>query len=235
VSITTNKAPIDGLVDDMSFGGLAASFPLSRPALGLGQKIEISLKESPSAEPLVASATVMHREDSEQSRKYGFCFSRPDQIQLLEGRLSELVNVRDSYRITPGSNSPVEVKLATKNGIFLWGSLFDISSGGIGVRIPAPLELELARQTHTDVCFTLPNDPGNELRFKAIIRTRQIVDDVRVHIGLEFDLENSEDGDRQHAIVLDFVKTRQTSVGKKIRQARRDRHPWLMPARKPAD
>ena len=111
-------ASFSGRVLDMSLDAVRAysvSSDLSSSgcsALAVGWEVELALTFVDPPKSLVVSATVVSRNDKDDSSLYGFRFNDPQEVasQLSQG-FSRFFNRRGSYRVTPDPDAAVKVTL----------------------------------------------------------------------------------------------------------------------------
>ena len=222
LSVVTSKAqePCRGRVIDMSVEGVGAVFPLSGcPALALESEVELSFTSDELKTPLVTSATVRSRADSENGRAYGFQFSDRDQFESrLLPRLQVLINRRSSFRVEACPESPVEVALETfDTGETHRGQLINISASGIRIQLPLKSDSMLAEKRFLRLSFSLPNCQ-RPFALVGDIRYRDLTSTVADY-GIAFDLERSENFERQTDSIADYAAKRQREILSFLRQS----------------
>ena len=204
--------PITGALLDASAGGVGAQFSgLNCPALMIGQEVQIQLTSQRSKHSLVFSAQVRNRREEQGARRYGFCFTDPEQVESqLPPDLHKLFNRRTMCRLEPGKDPCIQIVLSDGDTRRVEGRLVEISGTGMVVVIPARVDGTLIDSVQVNLSFRLPGCP-HPLSLLGTIRTRSFVngDQRQVQYGIEFNLR-SEHALRQQEIIINFIMKRRT-------------------------
>ena len=203
-----------GEILDLSIGGVGLRFSLEIPLSGcpdftVGEEVQLSFAADRFKRPLAVSARVVHRLDEEGYRRYGLQFTDRQQLEnQLATELFRLFNRRKTYRVEPDPDVPIEVTLEHRQaGVQVQAQVKDISAGGVGVRVPADVKATLGTSDRVKVAISLPGRQDPVVLIGNICHRR--VAGEEIHYGIEFDLEQSEDANRQHSAITDYVMKRQ--------------------------
>jgi hypothetical protein len=215
---TSKGAIIDGEPTNVSVDGAALRFAVpgldrsGGPVFEVGEEVELQFALPTRDAPVLLKATVIHRTEAEGSRQYGFQFAgRTDLDSQLAPALYWLFNRRTSQRVKPTLDSPIAVTLhVAASGSTVDARLLDISTGGMGLRVPLAAESALAAADRVSVFLSLPtHEPRLDLVVK--IRNRCLMG-PEVRYGVEYDLEQTQDVQRQLGVISAFVMECQRAV-----------------------
>ena len=161
-------------------------------------------------------ASVAHRTEKKDCRIYGFRFTKSEQIENhLLPVLSRLFNQRQTYRVKPTLDAPVNITLVEGGNTISQVRVVDISDTDVGLRIPPDAERLLAEATRVKLSISLPNC-GDSLHLNGLIGSRRLAD-TEIHYGIEFDLERSPHAEGQRRIILAYVMQRQRQICRRRR------------------
>jgi hypothetical protein len=185
---------------------------MSCPALAVGQEVTLYLGLSEAERPLELPARVMNRTDEGELRRYGFQFTDREHLERqLPPALHRLFNRRYAYRVEPDPDSPIEVMLiCTAPPLQVRARLVDISPDGMAFAVPLAAESALAAVDRLVACINLPGG-RQPPRLGILIRNRSVLGN-EVRYGVEFDLERTQDAQRQQAAVTRYVMDRQRTL-----------------------
>jgi len=205
---------------DVSFEGAVVRFLALRfhdvprsPSLAVGEDAELIFTFRELGQPIVVSARVVRRTDDEGSRHYGFQFTDHEQLKSqLSPQLYRFFNRRGAVRVKPAADGPVAATLeGGSEARQVHADLVDISITGVGLRVPVVVESSLAGTDRIRISISLPDWPS-PVNFEGIIRSRHVAGVDTVQYGIEFDLERSDDGQRQQEDINRYVMERQRAV-----------------------
>lgn len=190
------------------------------PLLAVGEYAELIFTFRELGQPIVASARVVRRTDDEGSRHYGFQFTDHEQLQSqLSPRLYRFFNRRGAFRVKPAADGPVAATLeGGPEARQVHADLVDISFTGVSLRVPLVVESTLAGTDRIKVSISLPDCPS-PVNFEGIIRSRHVAGVDTVKYGIEFDLERSDDGQRQEDAINRYMMERQRAVCRAAKRA----------------
>jgi len=215
---TSKGAVIAGEPMNVSVDGAALRFAVPGPdrprgpVFEVGEQVELQFTLPAIHAPILIIATVIHRTEEDGARQYGFQFAGRTQLESqLAPALYRLFNRRTSYRVKPALDSPIGVTLTVvASGSTVNAQLLDISTGGMGFRAPLAAESVLAAADRVRVSLSLPtHEPHLDLVVK--IRNRWLIG-PEVRYGVEYDLEQTQDAQRQLHVITAFVMDRRRAV-----------------------
>ena len=204
---------------DLSMDGVGTQLLISMrfasagcPTLVVGEEVTLCLGLSAAESPLELSARVMHRTDKGESRRYGFQFTDPKQLERqLSPALHRLFNGRHAFRIKPDPDSPIEVLLISASpALQVRTRVIDISLDGMAFAVPLDVESTLATADRLVACIGLPGG-RQPPRLGILIRNRSLLGN-EVRYGVEFNLERTQDVRRQQDAVTRYVMDRQRTL-----------------------
>ncbi|MCH8342362.1 MAG: PilZ domain-containing protein [Planctomycetes bacterium] len=203
-------SPYMGRMVDATASGVGVRFlPPNWPNLTVGHEIDLSFTSEKLNESLTVAVRVQNRTEEAGARRYGFRFLQPRQLDahlLLTFR--EYFNRRKMVRASPEPDYLVRVTLEAGHGKpLVEARLENISASGAAVSLEAELDAEFVETTRVGLSIQLPNR-RRPVHVIGNIRHRQLVG-ARIHYGLEFDPELSEDFARQQDIINKYVRKRE--------------------------
>ncbi|MHC4416380.1 MAG: PilZ domain-containing protein [Planctomycetota bacterium] len=221
VSVSTpGSSPSEGRFIDLSASGAGVRFVApNRPELAVGQVVDLVFTSEKLRTPLTVAARVQHRaEEEEGSRRYGFRFLQPQQLDAhLPPAFREVFNRRKAIRVSPDPYEPVEVGLVPEGSEFpVAVQLQNISAFGLGVSLEADLEPTFAKTTRVGISMRLP-DAREPVNLIGDIRYRRLVG-ARIHYGIDYDGESTEDFARQQEILGKYVVKREHQSRRKAKR-----------------
>ncbi len=210
-------APVRGLLMDVSASGAGIRFAGDEfPTFAIGQEVDLVFTSRRFSTPVTVAARVQHRseeldDDDEVTRRYGFRFLEPQQLEgTLPSELREFFNRRQMVRVAPDPSRPVSITVEPRGaggrGPLLEARVYNISIMGVGVSLEAEAEQLLADTTEVTVTLQLP-DVRKPISLDARIRYRRLVG-RRLHYGLEFDQTATQFKRKQKALSKYVVKRR---------------------------
>jgi c-di-GMP-binding flagellar brake protein YcgR len=208
---TSKGAIIAGEPTNVSVDGAALRFPVpvpdrtGGPVFEVGEEVELQFSLPTRDAPVLLKATVIHRTEEEGARQYGFQFAgRTDLESQLAPALYWLFNRRTGHRVKPALDSPIGVTLhVAASGSTMDAQLLDISTGGMGLGVPLAAESALAVADRVRVFLSLP---AHEPRLDLVVKIRnRCLMGPEVRYGVEYDLEQTRDAQRQLGVITAFV------------------------------
>lgn len=206
--------------DVLEINGQGADLRFAResaPSLPLGQHATLAFRSPRFQKPVEIKAVAFSRIESEAARGYGFRFERTPELEATLQSIFSLVNQRHAHRVRPRMTESIAVILGFAPGEeasvpragvrSAKGLLRDISLSGLGLAVPAEVEISFANVEIVSVAPQLPGASGS-LPLVGWIRNRRF-DERQVTYGIEFDAERSEDYDARHKEIVEYVMRRQ--------------------------
>jgi c-di-GMP-binding flagellar brake protein YcgR len=202
-------APFAGRLVDVSASGAGAMFDSADcPKLAVGQSVDLTFSSGDLPAPLTIAATVQHRAEGDGTRRYGFRFLQPQQLDAhLPPEMRQLFNRRRTVRVDIDMFDPMTAALSAKEGddAAVDAQLHDLSTHGVRVSLETELERRFAETT--SVALRIQLDSRLELNLVGNIRYRRLVGD-RIHYGIEFDADRCQSFRRQQGIIARHVVKR---------------------------
>ena len=201
-----------GEVVDVSAQGVALRVPRNiAPVLSLGQNVSFPFTPRTQAEPVALRATVRSRNRVGKHWRYGFEF----ELDNMRGmRFAEefygLFNRRDAFRVEPLAEEPIPVTIANLDGSLppiAIAQLCNVSATGLGIRFSSNADPTLADDAILHTMLRPPTSPCS-LKLAGRIRHRTLRGDT-VCYGLQFDPKHSEQFERDHENLVDYIIHRQ--------------------------
>ncbi|MCZ6542899.1 MAG: PilZ domain-containing protein [Planctomycetota bacterium] len=203
-------SPFVGRMVDTSACGVGVCFPQPNwPNLTLGQEIDLVFTSEKFNEPLRVAVRVQHRTEEAGARRYGFRFLHPEQLDAhLCLTFRQYFNRRKMLRVIPDPDDLVRVTLAAGQGEPpVEVRLENFSAIGAAVSLEAELDAAFVETTRVGFSIQLPNCRCCVYLIGSI-RYRRLVG-ARIHYGIEFDPELSEDFGRQQDIINKYTTKRE--------------------------
>ena len=205
---------------DISIDGIGVRFSCGEPPpLVVGHHVILSFMSPNFPKPVEVEAQIVDRRESVGFSRYRFQYVDADELKRqLPKHVFKQFNRRQSYRVKPDPDKPVDVTLSPKESTQvicidedvkphlgsgeqdIIGRLLDISVCGAGVLVDQSAEAVFAAISQSTLSFTLPPS-RNLIEVEAWIRYRRAAGKF-VHYGLEF-------VDSDHHEIIDFVMRRQ--------------------------
>ena len=185
-------------------------YPLATaPILPIGQSMPLVFEATGLPSPVVVTAGVQTRVETDGQRLYGFEFSTWRELwKHLTPELREHFNRRHAYRVRPGRGQSIGVLVQSDDAdIEIHAEVQDISSRGLRFSREGVEEDGLANVQSVRVSFQLPTFP-DVLSLGGEIRHRRLRGPT-THYGVEFDLERTPHFERLTLAILDYVFQRQ--------------------------
>jgi hypothetical protein len=201
-----------GKVVDVSAQGVALRVPRNTtPVLSLGESVAFPFTPRTRTDPVALTATVRSRNRMGKHWHYGFEFRRNNTLNV---RVAEefyaLFNRRHAFRVKPLPEEPVPVTIASPGASIApiaTAQLFDVSATGLGVLVSLSKDPSLADD---DVLRTTLCPPTSSCPLKLTGRIRHRTQRASaVRYGMEFDPDHSEQFERDHENLVDYIIHRQ--------------------------
>ncbi len=203
-------SPFLGQLVDTSACGVGVRFPPPDwPNLIVGQEIDLVFTSEKFNEPLKVAVRVQHRTEEAGARRYGCRFLHPEQLDAhLCLTFRQYFNRRKMLRVLPVPDDLVRVTLEAGHGEPpVEARLENFSAIGAAVSLEAELDAEFVETTRVGFSMQLPNcrccvDLIGNIRYRRLVG-------ARIHYGIEFDPELSEDFGRQQDIINKYTTKRE--------------------------
>lgn len=157
---------------------LVAFRPDTAPAIGLGERTQLTFLGGGLVSSIGAEATTVMRSDDHSQRCYSFTLADVPRSMLLL-----LANRRSTTRLSP--RGPVRIDLLDlPAGVPVRVALHDISPAGVSILVDPAVEAHLRKHVRLRFALMLPGEDPIELA--AAIRHRRILKS-QVLYGLDFD------------------------------------------------
>ena len=201
-------ADYSGKLIDVSSSGAGARFEESHcPSLAVGQEIDLHFTSRRFKTPITVAARVQHRGEEQGFRRYGFRFLQPQQLDAyLAPDMRHLFNRRKTMRVSLNPFEHIATTLGTQSGVSAEVRLHDLSTDGVKVSLETVLEPQFTDTTVVTISIRLP-DVRHEISLAGVIRYRLLVGN-RIHYGIMFDAERSDDFRRRQDAIGKFVAKR---------------------------
>jgi hypothetical protein len=212
---TSRGAVIAGEPANVSVDGAALRFAVSElgvtggPVFEIGEQVELLFGVPARDKPVLVTATVIHRTEQDGARQYGFQFADRSKLESqLAPALYRLFNRRASDRVKPAPESPIDVTVElSASAAPVTAQLLDISTGGMGLRVPLAAEPALAPADRVRVLLALPT---HQARLDLVVRIRnRCLIQSGVRYGGAYDLAQTRNAQHQLNAVALFVLDRQ--------------------------
>jgi hypothetical protein len=196
---------VEGKLTDISSTGAGLVFLANRdPKLTLGDELELIFC-APTGGEVETLAIVRSFVDRGDFVRYGFEFADPEELDArVPLLLRAMFNRRRAPRVTPEES--VEVELTHESGA-VSGSLVEVSTVGAAFEIPFSCVEAFERGAVIQCEFSLPTC-ARALSLAAVVRSFRLVGPV-VHLGVEFDVERTEEFDDVFSELQDFIASRE--------------------------
>ena len=199
-------SPFVGRLVDTSACGVGVCFPPPNwPNLTVGQEIDLVFTSEKLNEPLTVAVRVQNRTEEAGARRFGFRFLQAEQLDAhLHLTFREYFNRRKVVRVPPEPDHTATVTLKAGHGRpRVEARLENFSASGAAVSLEAGLDAEFAETTSVGFSMQLPKC-RRPVDLMGNIRYRRLVG-ARIHYGIEFDPELSEDFARQQDIINEYM------------------------------
>ncbi len=202
--------PVRGEVVDMSSSGAGVLFSREvAPALAIGESATLLFTSPILPKPLEVCAELVARTELETSRRYAFKFVKQQMFRDL--RLHRLFNRRSTYRVAPGRDELIEVRLQVfgndHSQVLPVARCKDISATGIGLETDIGTDTALKDVELVEVSFDLPGSKTTQTLLARIVHRR--LEEGAVLFALQFDTEQSRDFSGQQDDITVYVMRRQ--------------------------
>ena len=162
---------------EMTDTSVKVTFPRDEaPQLPLGEEVELSFTID-GREPLARPGRVQSRVDSDSDRTYVFALLQTERAREEIWRVfRSAFNMRDAFRVRPGSTSPIEVtiRIATERSFSQPLVVEDISATGLAGRASMDAEEVLSRFDQARLHMTL-EEGGRPIQLDAHIVGRDLM------------------------------------------------------------
>jgi len=202
--------PVPGEVADVSSCGAGVLFNCEvAPALAMGETATLLFSSPILLKPLEVCAKVVARTELEASRRYGFQFVK--ELLLRDPRLQRLFSRRGAYRVAPGRDEFIEIRLRVLGNdhsqVLPAARCKDISATGIGLETEIGTDTALKDVEVVEVSFKLPGRKTTQTLLTRIVNRR--LSESAVLYGLLFDAEQSQNFSGQQQDIITYVMQRQ--------------------------
>ncbi len=208
-NIITDGRAVPVTLLDVSFAGIGLSVTHTHGlVLNSGQVVVIQLKAPSVRQPIRARARVMSRIPGSDSDRYGLALQDAAWLRSrVPPSLMGIFNRRRSFRVTPDSLGPIEVRLEREDGRQTTLPAVCVSSSGMAI-IAATREQEmLMTGDRISIDFMLPYS-GTRCELVGVVRYT-VRRRTGVRYGIEFDADACEDFARQERALARYVMTQQ--------------------------
>lgn len=202
------QAGLEGRLTDISSRGAALAFWTQRdPKLAEDTEIDL-LFAAPNGTHITAPARVVHSTPCEGFVRYGFEFLDAEELdRRVPILMRAMFNRRRSPRVKPAEPIDVELESGDQN---VTCRLVDVSTSGMALELSFSQAGELDRGAHVGLEFTVPTSTS-PVRVAGVVRGRRLVG-PNVHLGVEFETEESVAQQQAVDALQDFVASREVDT-----------------------
>ncbi len=200
------SSPFVGRLVDTSACGVGVCFSQPNwPNLTVGQEIDLVFFAEKFNKPLTVAVRVQNRTEEAGARRFGFRFLHAEQLDAhLSLTFREYFNRRKVVRTSPEPDHTAKVTLQAGEGRPpMEARLENFSASGAAVSLDAGLDAEFAETTTVGFSMQMPKC-RRPVEMMGNIRYRRLIG-ARIHYGIEFDPETSEDFARQQDIINKYL------------------------------
>ncbi len=171
------------------------------PAYSMGTALSVSIDRGKQVNRFATQ--VVARKELDGSRRYTLRVAEPAVLAFLGAR-----DLRGNPRVRPGSEEKVEVNLYLGGQApLVRGSLYDLSSTGLAVWLPAEEDVRWNEASEVSVRFTIPGEKKPTLLVGAI-RNRTLLNDG-IKYGIAFDEAATKRFSEQWEDIKRYIRRRQ--------------------------
>ncbi len=200
-------------VIDINVDGAGTRFASDEAiALGIGERVKLSLSSSRFSAPVELEATVVGKKERESERDYSFHFQGQGKIDTeFPQEFYEMFNRRGAYRaVEPENENPIDVGLRIPDsaGIRSVGiaRLMNISATGMGALAEPDTDQVMGDNQFVELSLGLPPNM-TAINLGAWIHNRE-VQEQGIYYGLKFDAQRSQDFLAMEEEIVDYVMCR---------------------------
>ncbi len=181
-------------------------------ALGIGERVRLSLSSSRFSAPVELEATVVGKKERESEQDYSFHFQGQGDVETqFPQEFYEMFNRRGAYRaVEPENENPIDVGLCIPDsaGVRSVGTarLINISATGMGAMAKLSTDQAMGDNQFVEISLGLPPNM-TAINLGAWIHNREF-QDKGIYYGLKFDARRSRDFLAMEEEIVDYVMCR---------------------------
>ncbi len=200
-------------VIDINVDGAGTRFASNEAiALGIGERVKLSLSSSRFSAPVELEATVVGKKERESEQDYSFHFQGQGNADTqFPHEFYEMFNRRGAYRaVEPENESPIDVglRIPDSTGVRNVGTarLMNISATGMGAMAAPSTDQAMGDNQFVEISLGLPPNMA-AINLAAWIHNREL-QDKGIYYGLKFDARRSPDFLAMEEEIVDYVMCR---------------------------